>query len=194
MTENGLDESLQIYTGRSINEAPPIFKAKLKDEEIQIYEKLTAETIQEYKEVFDIFDDTGDGKISNDEIGKVMTGLGETVTKEKIDALIAEIDYDLDQHVDFQEFLCLMVKTLATAELQEEELVTVFKRFDKDKDGELNWSDIKLMFNELGYEMTDEEAQDMIHFFDTNDDSQINFEEFVQLMMYDTMDQSVQVQ
>ena len=45
--------------------------------------------MQEYKEVFDIFDDTGDGKISNDEIGKVMTGLGENITKEKIDLLIA---------------------------------------------------------------------------------------------------------
>ena len=44
------------------------------------------------------------------------------------------------------------------------------------------------MFNELGYEMDDEEAKDMINFFDTNDDNKINFEEFVQLMMYDTMD------
>ena len=61
-----------------------------------------------------------------------MTGLGETITKERIDSLIKEIDYDLDSNVDFQEFLCLMVKTLATADQQEEELVTVFNRFDKD--------------------------------------------------------------
>ena len=85
-----------MYTGRSINEAPAIFKSILKGKEVEIYEKLTPETVQEYKEVFDIFDDTGDGKISNEEIGKVMTGLGETVTKEKIDLLIQEIDYDLD--------------------------------------------------------------------------------------------------
>ena len=45
-----------------------------------------------------------------------MTGLGETITKERIDSLIKEIDYDLDSNVDFQEFLCLMVKTLATAD------------------------------------------------------------------------------
>ena len=69
-----------------------------------------------------------------------MTGLGENVTKEKIDKLIAEIDYDKDTHVDFEEFLCLMVKTLASADEQEEELVTVFKRFDKGDDGELDWT------------------------------------------------------
>ena len=50
--------------------------------------------MQEYEDVFDIFDDTGDGEISADEIGKVMTGLGENVTKEKIDKMIQEIDYD----------------------------------------------------------------------------------------------------
>ena len=44
------------------------------------------------------------------------------------------------------------------------------------------------MFIELGYDMEEEEAHDMIQFFDTNDDLSINFEEFVQLMMYDTMD------
>ena len=48
-----------------------------------------------------------------------------------------------------------MVKTLASADEQEEELVTVFNRFDKDNDGELNWLDIKLMFIELGYDMDD---------------------------------------
>ena len=43
-----------------------------------------------------------------------------------------------------------MVKTLATADQEEEELVTVFNRFDKDGDGELSWQDIQKMFIELG--------------------------------------------
>ena len=33
---------------------------------------LTDEAIVEFREIFDIFDETGDGSISNDEIGKVM--------------------------------------------------------------------------------------------------------------------------
>ena len=31
----------------------------------------------------------------------------------------------------------------------------------------------------------------MIHFFDRDEDNSINFSEFVQLMMYDTMDQTL---
>ena len=95
--------------------------------------------------------------------------------------------------VDFQEFLCLMIKFLFEADQGEEELVTVFKRFDKDGDGEISSEDLRAMMNELGYDVDVQEAQDMVMFFDNNDDQRINFEEFVQLMMYDTMDDTVEV-
>ena len=117
-----------------------------------------------------------------------MQGLGETPTQEVIDQLIAEIDYDNDGEVDFDEFVCLMVKTLNKAEKAEEELVTVFKKFDKDGDGCIQASDLMMAFNELGYDTDMDEARDMINFFDTNDDGIINFAEFVKLMMYDTQD------
>ena len=149
---------------------------------------MTADTIQEYKEIFDIFDETGDGTISNEEIGKVMQGLGENPTPERIDELIREIDYNSDGEVDFNEFVCLMVKTLNEADKAEEELVEVFKRFDKDGDGEITWQDLQAVFTELGYDCEEEESRDMIHFFDRDDDGSINFAEFVSIMMYDTMD------
>ena len=72
-----------------------------------------------------------------------------------------------------------MVKFLFISDQAEEELVTVFKRFDKDGDGEINYQDLKTMLNELGYTCDNHEAQDMIFFFDNNDDQTINFQEFV---------------
>ena len=47
------------------------------------------------------------------------------------------------------------------------------------------------MLNELGYDCDNEEATDMIHFFDKDQDNSINFAEFVQLMMYDYMDSTL---
>ena len=73
-----------------------------------------------------------------------MQGLGENPTPEVIDELIKEIDYDDDGEVDFNEFICLMVKTLNKAEMAEEELVTVFKVFDKSGNGEINPADLLL--------------------------------------------------
>ena len=97
---------------RDINKSEPIFREKLTEEEQKVYIKLSQDKIDEYKEIFDIFDETGDGTISNDEIGKVMQGLGENQSEEEIDMLIKEIDYDDDGEVDFDEFVCLMVKTI----------------------------------------------------------------------------------
>ena len=132
------ESSMQVVAVRSIEDAAPIFRDKLNEEEQAVYLKLKLDTLQEYKEIFDIFDETGDGTISNDEIGKVMQGLGENPTPERIDELIGEIDYNNDGEVDFNEFVVLMVKTLNEADKAQEELVEVFMRFDKDGDGEIS--------------------------------------------------------
>ena len=170
---------MQVVAVRSIEDAAPIFRDKLNEEEQAVYLKLKLDTLQEYKEIFDIFDETGDGTISNDEIGKVMQGLGENPTPERIDELIGEIDYNNDGEVDFNEFVVLMVKTLNEADKAQEELVEVFMRFDKDGDGEISAQDLQTVFVELGYECDEDEARDMITFFDKDEDNSINFAEFV---------------
>ena len=92
--------------------------------------------IAEMKEFFDCYDDHGTGKIDNKDIEKIMNILGEAPTPEEIQAIVKEIDYDDDGVVDFDEFTCLMVKHMRKVdETLEEELVTVFNRFDKDHDG-----------------------------------------------------------
>ena len=44
---------------------------------------------------------------------------------------------------------------------------------------------------EMGYDMSHGEAEDMIHFFDKTGDGNINFSEFVRVMLYDTLDESL---
>ena len=46
-----------------------IYKDKLSEQEFQLYLNLPEQTLQEYSEVFEMFDQTGDGTISNEEIG-----------------------------------------------------------------------------------------------------------------------------
>ena len=47
------------------------------------------------------------------------------------------------------------------------------------------------MMNELGNDMTMDEAKNMIYMFDEDTDGFIDFPEFVKLMMYDTVDENV---
>ena len=65
----------------------------------------------------------------------------------------------------------------------EEELVEVFKIFDKDDNGTVDWYDLKEIFKELGEIVTDEDLKEMIEEHDHNGDQALNFEEFVRMMM-----------
>ena len=93
--------------------------------------------------------------------------------------MIEQIDYNNDGEIDFDEFICMMVKRLHENDSIEEELVTVFNRFDKDGDGEIGVDDLVDMMRELGHNIEEQEAQDMIFCIDKDEDGTINFEEFV---------------
>ena len=148
----GQSNFLQTYRHpRTMEEASATFRDNLDEREKKIYLKLTGAIIFDYKQVFDIFDADESGAISNYEIGKVMNALGEQASQAKIEQMIASVDFDNDHQIEFDEFVCLMVKKLAEADDAEEELVKVFNRFDKDGDGEIGVEDLIQMMTELGY-------------------------------------------
>ena len=62
-----------------------------------------------------------------------------------------------------------MVKKMKESE-PEEELVEVFKIFDKDDNGTVDWYDLKEIFKELGEIVTDEDLKEMIEEHDHNGD------------------------
>ena len=58
-----------------------------------------------------------------------MRTLGQDPTEEEVQKMIGDIDYNNDGKISLKEFILLMVKQEKSAEDEEEELVTVFKRF-----------------------------------------------------------------
>eukprot|EP00354_Favella_ehrenbergii_P002787 CAMPEP_0170469404 /NCGR_PEP_ID=MMETSP0123-20130129/12245_1 /TAXON_ID=182087 /ORGANISM="Favella ehrenbergii, Strain Fehren 1" /LENGTH=69 /DNA_ID=CAMNT_0010736261 /DNA_START=266 /DNA_END=475 /DNA_ORIENTATION=+ len=65
--------------------------------------------------------------------------------------MIDAVDLSKDQYIDFNGLICLMVKKLAEGHTLEEELVTVFNRFDGDGDGEIGTDDLLSIMKELGH-------------------------------------------
>merc|ERR1712241_1353963 len=64
------------------------------------------ESSDDIKEAFKVFD--RDGYISAEELGQVMSTLGESLTQEEIDEMIREADSDGDGRVCYEEFATMM--------------------------------------------------------------------------------------
>lgn len=64
------------------------------DQQAEARSYLSEEMIAEFKAAFDMFDADGGGDISVKELGTVMRMLGQTPTKEELDAIIEEVDED----------------------------------------------------------------------------------------------------
>ena len=67
------------------------------------------DTEAELMEAFKLFDLDGSGDISRDELKTLMKNLGQELTDEEIDAMIDEVDINLDGEISFDEFRALMV-------------------------------------------------------------------------------------
>ena len=66
------------------------------------------ESSNDIREAFRVFDRDGDGFISAEELGQVMSTLGENLSQEEIDEMIREADLDGDGKVCYEEFATMM--------------------------------------------------------------------------------------
>ncbi|KAG9473758.1 troponin C, skeletal muscle isoform X1 [Eleutherodactylus coqui] len=145
---------------------------------------LSEEMIAEFKAAFDMFDTDGGGDISTKELGTVMRMLGQTPTKEELDAIIEEVDEDGSGTIDFEEFLVMMVRQMKedAQGKSEEELAECFRIFDKNADGYIDGEELAEILRSSGESITDEEIEELMKDGDKNNDGKIDFDEFLKMM------------
>jgi calmodulin len=84
--------------------------------------------------------------------------------------------------IDFPEFLTMMARKMKDTD-SEEEILEAFKVFDKDGNGFISAAELRHIMTNLGEKLSDEEVDEMIREADIDGDGQINYEEFVKMMM-----------
>ncbi|KAG2603383.1 putative calcium-binding protein CML19 [Panicum virgatum] len=136
----------------------------------------------EFSRVFSAFDRDGDGKISAAELRLCMrAALGEDVSAEDADRLVASADGDGDGLLSQEEFL-----KLVRLENQEEErcrgLKEAFGMYEMKGEGCITPLSLKRMLSKLGSHQEVDECKAMICRFDLNGDGVLSFEEFKIMM------------
>jgi calmodulin len=103
--------------------------------------------------------------------------------KEKnLNELILHLDLGVHTQIYLDDFRKIMTIYLED-EMKIENMIDVFKCFDKNLQGQIGTSEIKHVFSKLGLNLTDEEALELIKESDVDGDETMDFEEFLKIMI-----------
>lgn len=111
-----------------------------------------------------------------------MRSLGQNPTEAELQDMVNEVDADGNGTIDFPEFLTMMARKMKDTD-SEEEIKEAFKVFDKDGNGFISAAELRHVMTNLGEKLSDAEVDEMIREADVDGDGQINYDEFVTMMI-----------
>jgi len=147
-------------------------------------DRLTAEEISEFREIFNLVDKDGGGTITKIELADLMDTLGIDATPDEIDMMISEIDQDGNGDIDFEEFVAVMSRKV-NATYTSEQVKNAFKVFEVPNTPGFIKADalIKTLCTYGVDKLTEEQAQDLVSQLETDSNGLINYSEYINMMM-----------
>ena len=138
----------------------------------------------ELERQFKEWDKNGDGVLSKEEIIDGYRKTYGTVDENEIENMIKSIDLDGNGVIDYNEFLACSINKDKI--LKKENLEYCFNAFDSDGSGKISLDEIRAIFNRGNRETNDNEDieafKKIIKEADENEDGEISFDEFKNLM------------
>ena len=151
--------------------------------------KLSKEEIDDYKEVFKLFDVDGSGDISEKELNAMLKRFGCEISEEDVRNLMTDglkKAGDKDGKLDFEAFLVIMsnVPDGMIHGDKEFELKNAFDTIDTNKSGTISFNEVKALMEQCGLSIIKQEIDLIMKEYDTNGDGEMDFEEFKEILNY----------
>ena len=152
---------------------------------------LKKDDVQKMKNEFQELDADGDGRITVEELGKVLRSMRVKlkVSEDEIKQVLADIDQDGDGTVCMEEYFSNMKDAtnrnlIHRALVQRSKVRKKFQACDKDGSGYVTAEEIMDVFEELSDgELTIDEFEKILKECNTDSDGKIDYEEFVSMMI-----------
>jgi calcium-dependent protein kinase len=134
--------------------------------------------VDDLKHEFNMIDSNNNGRITQEELKKLMELDHEHVLKEEeVKAVFDAIDQDHDGTINWLEFLAASTHSINL--LQQQHWTEAFKLLDIDNTGSISKENVAMV---LGRAAKKDQADKILDDFDVNGDGKVTFEEFMQMV------------
>jgi len=137
---------------------------------------------QQMKEVFDLFDASGDGQVDIGELGGLMGSLGVHLEEEEKELLMKEFDTGGDGQINFEEFWSYM---LARNQKEDPHQVVedVFEMIDTDGSKSLTTEEFaKVLLGLPALKISENDVNQLVREIDSGGDGEISIHEFASVL------------
>jgi centrin-1 len=134
-----------------------------KDAPQRILIELTNTQKRELREAFDLFDSHGTGRIPATDVKVALRALGFEVKKEELRQLLAEVGCNVNNTIDFNEFMHVLLLKAGERETKAE-VMRAFRQLDTADKGFISMEDIQQVAELLEQDLTEDELREMMDF------------------------------
>ena len=127
------------------------------------------------RDAFELADADGNGKLTREELKLLLRKLGLKISDNVLDTWVTDIDIDVDGEVSFHEFAFIFRK-----EKENDRLIRIlretFETYDADGSGCIDSDELRMLMAQLGHDIAEDVAKEMISHVDKDGNGEIDFE------------------
>ena len=134
--------------------------------------------VAEYKESFEMFDRNKKGKITINDITKIMKNFGYPLSKDEAKKMVSSVDSSGDGEVDFEEFVMLMEKHIHN--ISDDPVLQAFRDFDKNNDGKITNHEFRYILTHVGdNKFSGKDVDELFKECEIKDEGELEYENFI---------------
>lgn len=167
-------------------ESTAVQNAEEEEDKLKVQEQIEMEKLKYgvFDDIFDKFDYDCNGYLDESEIHMALKSYIQKHKDQKaqVEDLLNQLEISGDYKLNKEDFRNMMICFVGNKD-PIDEIIDVFKVFDKNLSAQIGPTELAHVFAKLGLNLTEEESRILVQEGDNDGDSVIDFHEFIAIMI-----------